>query len=114
MTASPAKSPPYAAQIDRDGDLVMIYCGRSAWELAKPVGAERVASLVFPRNRDPADFNWPVIGKQVLVLAQDEEDAAVDLLAIELLRAGGDLVHVRYADERLETYDPKAERRKGA
>lgn len=106
MTAR-KQPPPYANQIDHESDLVMIYCGPQAWELAKPDGDKRVASLVFPRNTDPSKIKWPVEGKQVLILAQEEPDDTVDLLAIELLRAGARMVHARYADERLETYDPR-------
>lgn len=123
--ATPKKLPPFARAINPDDSLVMIYCGEKAWRLAQggPVSwveylagwdktKERVASLVFPKNRDPGEFSWPVKGKQVLVLACDEPDDAVDLLAVELLRAGADLVHVRYSDERLAHYDPTAPRRR--
>lgn len=107
----PRHPPPFAAKIDKESDLVMIYCGARAWELAKPEG-ERVASLVFPRNRDPADFRWPVQGRQVLVLAQDEPDSAVEILVVELLNAGADIVHVRYSDELLVHYDSQPRRQK--
>ena len=101
--------PPFSNQIDPEHSMVMIYCGRRAWQLAKPEG-ERVASLVFPRQRDPAHFKWPVEGRHVLVLGGDAADEDVDLLVIELLRAGADLVDVRYQGGRVEQYDPKAPR----
>ena len=112
MNAGRSKLPPFGNQIDRDHDLVMIYCGARAWKLAKPDMPNRIASLVFPKNRDPSEFKWPVEGKNVLVFAQDEENSAVDLLTVELLRAGARIVNVRYSDGRLEIYDPAAERRK--
>lgn len=101
--------PPFGQQIDQAHDLVMIYCGRRAWELAKPEG-ERVASLVFPRGRDPAEFNWPVRGRQVavFVLAEGPKQGEIDLLVVELLRAGARRVHVRWdGEDGCQTYDPK-------
>lgn len=112
--------PPYARQIDPEG-MVMIYCGRKAWRLAAPgdqpggvismpctdyeVGPfKRVASLVFPRGADPAGFKWPVKGRQVMVLGGDAAAEELDLLAIELLRAGAFEVHVRYSELRLASY----------
>ena len=59
--------PPFSAQIDTDSDLVMIYCGKRAWELARPA-KDRVASLVFPYYRKAGEYAWPVNGKEVLVL----------------------------------------------
>jgi hypothetical protein len=97
---------PFSHLIDPKDDFVMIYCGRRAWKLAAPA-KNRVASLAFPRNRDPADFKWPVEGKTVLVFSGGEPDEMVDLLVIELLRAGAKTVHARYRDESLIEYDPR-------
>jgi len=102
--------PPYANQIDRADELTMIYCGRRAWKLAEP-GPGRVASLVFPTGRDPAEYRWPVHSRDVIVFALDELRMAVDLLVIELLRNGASRVFVDYdCSGDLTLYDPSSER----
>ena len=91
-------SPPYANFIDNTDDLVMIYCGSRAWELAKP-DQDRVASLVFPSNRDPVEYRWPVLGKDVLILGQGLDRVTAAYLIVEQLRNGAGKVYVRYEDE---------------
>jgi hypothetical protein len=83
----PRLRPPFATQIDHECHLVTIYCGRRAWEIAKP-SQTRVASLAFPRDSDPAIYDWPVRGKEVLVLRSDEQLSKIQLLVLELLRQG--------------------------
>lgn len=103
--------PPFGQDIDPKDDLVMVYCGRRAWKLAEPSN-ERVASLAFPRGRDPAQYRWPVHSKQVLVHACGEKQGPVDLLIVELLRAGARIVYAKYTDESdLVIYDPANRRR---
>ncbi len=98
--------PPYANQIDKTDDLVMVYCGPRAWKLAPP-SENRVASLIFPTRRGPQDYRWPVHSKRVLVLAMAEPRMSVDLLIIELLRNGAQIVYVDYlGDGELTYYDP--------
>ena len=101
--------PPFAHDINLSDDLVMIYAGKRAWKLAEP-GESRVASLAFPRGRKPSAYTWPVHSKQVLILAGGEKREIVDLLIIELLRAGARVVHVKEGDE-VVTYDPAHRRR---
>jgi len=104
--------PPFAHDIDPKDDLVLVYCGRRCWQLAEP-GEDRVASLAFPRGRSPSAYRWPVHSRTVLVLAGDEKRETVDLLLVELLRAGARVVHAKYSDsEQLVTYDPSERRRK--
>jgi hypothetical protein len=123
------RSPPFARLISADDDLVMIYCGEKAWELAKPGTAaapgkpyfddhlglldsckfpdrkfERVASIVYPRRTDPQNYRWPVKGKEVLVFAGGELQTVTDPLVMELLHQGALYVGV-WADERLTDYD---------
>lgn len=120
MTQPARKSPPYARLIDAESDLVMIYCGEKAWELAKPGTAyapgkpyfndtlgllddckfadrpfERVASIVYPRRADPESYSWPVKGKGVLILAMGELRTVTDPLVMELLHQGARFVSVR-------------------
>lgn len=130
MSATRLKAPPFAHQIRREDDLVMIYCGEKAWQLAKPgpvvapgkpilpdpMGLldqckfsdrefERVASLVFPRRADPSEYRWPVKDKQVLIMAIGELRTATDPLVMELLHQGARLVAVREGDS-VTYYDP--------
>ena len=93
MSVAQRQLPPFANQIDHASDLVMIYCGSKAWELARPEG-ERVASLVYPILRDPREFRWPVKDKKVVILEGDEDDMKVKLLVIELLSQGAECVWV--------------------
>lgn len=120
MTQPQRKWPPYARLIDADSDLVMIYCGEKAWNLAKPgpvacpgkpyiddsLGLldlckfpddqfERVASIVYPRRSDPESYHWPVKDKIVLVLSMGELRSATDPLVMELLHQGARSVSVR-------------------
>ena len=98
--------PPYANQIDRADELVMIYCGKRAWQLARP-DQDRVASLIFPAGRDPQDYRWPVSGKRVIVFGLGEPRMPTDLLIIELIRNGAAVVFVDYlGDGELTLYDP--------
>lgn len=87
------------------GNLVHVYCGARGWQLAKP-SQERTASIVYPADRDPALYRWPVAGRHVLVFALDCPLEAVDLLVVELLRANAACVqvvekggHIRYSYE---------------
>jgi hypothetical protein len=124
------KWPPYAKLIDAESDLVMIYCGDKAWDLAKPgptavrgkpyfsdtMGLlslckfpddtfERVASIVYPRRAEPESYLWPVKGKHALVLSMGEPRAVTDPLVMELLHQGARCVSVREG-ETLTHYDP--------
>ena len=102
--------PPYAAQIERADDLVMIYWGARAWKLARPE-ADRVASLVFPYYKKPSEYRWPVKGKDVLIM-MDEPQYSADELVYELFSAGANVVHL-YGPRipgQLLTYDPRAAR----
>ncbi len=103
--------PPFAGKIDRTDEMVMIYCGKRAWELARPA-ADRVASLVFPYYKKANTYAWPVAGKEVLVIS-DEHLFWSDELVYELFCAGATRVHIygRQIPGELYTYDP-AERRK--
>lgn len=130
MSQPRLKSPPFAHQINREDDLVMIYCGEKAWRLAKPglsaapggpilpdpLGLldqckfpdkefERVASLVFPRRADPGEYRWPVKDKQVLILSMGELRTVTDPLVMELLHQGARSVWVREGSS-LTHYDP--------
>ena len=131
MSARPhQKLPPFARAIEPDDDLVMIYCGEKAWNLAKPgkvaipgkpyfddtLGLldlckfrdddfERVASLVYPRRAAPEDYRWPVKGKHVLILAMGELRTVTDPLVMELLHQGARCVSVREGDTLIH-YDP--------
>lgn len=130
MNQPQRKWPPYAKLIDADSDLVMIYCGEKAWNLAKPgpvavpgkpyfddtLGLlsgckfrddhfERVASIVYPRRTDPENYRWPVKDKDVLVLAMGELRTVTDPLVMELLHQGARCVAVREG-ETLTYYDP--------
>ena len=122
--------PPYAKLIDAESDLVMIYCGDKAWQLAKPGAAsapkrpyfddelglldlckfpdvefERVASVVYPRRADPQNYQWPVRGKGVLILAMGESRTVTDPLVMELLHQGARCVSVR-ENGAITHYDP--------
>lgn len=130
MSAPHRKLPPFANLIDAESDLVMIYCGEKAWELAKPgkVSApgkpyfydslglldlckfadrefERVASIVYPRRSDPGNYRWPVKDKGVLILSMGELRTVTDPLVMELLHQGARCVSVREGDT-LTHYDP--------
>lgn len=132
MNAPRQKLPPYANLIDAESDLVMIYCGEKAWELAKPgtvtapgkailrdsLGLldlckfadrefERVASIVYPRRADPGAYRWPVKDKDVLILSMGELRTVTDPLVMELLHQGARCVWVREGDA-LTHYDPLA------
>jgi hypothetical protein len=85
--------PPYGHFIDQTQSLVMIYCGARAWKLAPPA-QDRVASLIFPTGRDASEYRWPVAHKNVLVIAQARPRQEVEILAVELLRAGADTVYL--------------------
>jgi hypothetical protein len=123
------KWPPYARLIDAESDLVMIYCGEKAWNLAKagpamepgkpsvadPLGVlgsckfrdtefERVPSIVFPRRSDPESYRWPVQGKHVFIFAREEPRTATDPLVMELLHQGAIYVGV-WANDTLTDYD---------
>jgi hypothetical protein len=104
--------PPFANQIDRSDELVMIYAGARAWDLAQP-GPNRVASIAFPKGRKASDFRWPVHSKRCLVIGCGEPRRDVDLLAIELLRQGTAVVYAKYdQDEPVVTYNNPAVRRR--
>jgi hypothetical protein len=132
MSQSQRKLPPFARLIDPDDDLVMIYCGEKAWNLAKPGPAlepgrpgvadplgvlasckfrdtefERVASIVYPRRSDPSAYRWPVHEKMVLIFACGEAQTVTDPLVMELLHQGAIYVGV-WANEALIGYDMRS------
>jgi hypothetical protein len=102
--------PPFAREIDRFDDLVMVYCGQHAYEFARPNRPFRVASLAFPRRADPSAYRWPVRGKQVLVFGKDEPRAAIDALVMELLQQGAYRV-MTYCKREFVDYDQRTRRR---
>jgi hypothetical protein len=99
------RAPPFAREIRAADELVMIYCGPRAWELARPEG-DRLAALVFPHRSDPASYRWPVKDKQVLILAMGMLRTLTDPLVMELLHQRAACVAV-YEDGALTYYDPR-------
>lgn len=96
-------------------NVITVRCRPRAWILLPPSTA-RLAKVAFlrGRGRDPADCRWPVRDKAVLVLACGEGHPAVDVLLIELLRAGARVVHARHSNGTVITYDPTARMRRQA
>ena len=103
MILARQKLPPFAKLIDQESDLVMIYCGTMAWKIAPPEG-DRVASLLYPKDADPALYRWPVKNKRTLVMGGDEDAGKIQLLIVELLRQGASAVHL-YQNEQLVEYE---------
>jgi len=88
MTGERQKLPPYGRHpAIASGGLVMIYCGSRAFKLAAPTD-NRVPSVVYPKNTDPALYRWPVEGHDVLIFPKDEEPMKINILIIELLNQG--------------------------
>jgi hypothetical protein len=89
--------PPFGAQLAADDPLPIVYVGGGgkAWRLAEPKG-DRPASMVLPKGADPAAYTWPTHSRDVLIMDLGADRDQVLQLAVELLRQGARVVHVKF------------------
>lgn len=68
---------------------IWIYCGRDAWEQFGDDCAANPGRVVLPDGSTASAFSWPVIDREVLIVAVgDADDDLLLELAHECLRQG--------------------------
>lgn len=66
------KTPPYSKTLKALNGAVWIYCGKRAWKVRElQKGLAQDCSLVFPADKPPAEYDWPVRNAQVFIVALD-------------------------------------------
>ena len=88
-------------------ESVTIRCRPKAW-IMTPARGDRLPWTAFLRGRDPSECPWPLQGRFVLIEACGEARDSVNILAIEVLRAGARSVLVHYSNGKVIEYDPSA------
>lgn len=82
------RAPPYAKQLPTRG-TVLVSAGPDAWERARRWAEDGRPGLVLPADAAPGDFQWPVRGRHVAVIATDMHPKRVEALARTLLLRDG-------------------------
>lgn len=85
--------PPYARDArPTEGGTLNIYCGPMAWRLMKqpiaPSLQEMRCEIVYPADKHPSLYNWPVRDCSVHVYGHDADLRRVVQLLLEVLAAG--------------------------
>lgn len=94
--------PPFAKRAAPLDGWLWVYCGSRAWKiLMQPIDTPANCELIYPADKPPGAYRWPVRDLIVGVQGLDAPMAEVGALVFELLSQGATEVYLY--DERFGT-----------
>jgi hypothetical protein len=92
MTPATRVPPPYARTLAPPQGWLNLYCGQMAWKLMRQPIAPSLADLrceiIYPADKPPSAYRWPVEDQSVYVWGHDAPLKRVGELVLELLAQG--------------------------
>lgn len=87
--------PPYAKHATPLEGWMWVYCGQRAWRiLTQPIDTPANCEVIYPADKPPSSYRWPVRDLIVGVQGLDAPMKSVGQLVLELLRCGATDVYL--------------------